>query len=55
MFKVVYKKYYDGFKLIVVIILCLEESIIFFVKVVLVFDFSVDVKGNGYRSLIEIV
>lgn len=53
--KAVYKKYHDGFKLIAATIPCLEESITFFAKAAPVSDFSVDVKGNGYRSLIEIV
>lgn len=55
MFKVVYKKFYDGFKLMLLMIDFLEEGVILIVKVVLLYDYSSDVKGNGYRSLLRFV
>ena len=53
--KAVYKKFYDGFNLMLTTIDALEESAILLAKTAPLYDYSTDVKGNGYRSLIKLV
>ena len=55
MSKAVYKKFYDGFKLMLTTIDALEESVVLLAKTAPLYDYSSDVKGNGYRSLIKLV
>lgn len=53
--KAVYKKFYDGFNLMLTTIDALEESATLLAKTAPLYDYSTDVKGNGYRSLIKLV
>ncbi|XP_044164248.1 LOW QUALITY PROTEIN: hormone-sensitive lipase-like [Acropora millepora] len=53
--KAVYKKFYDGFKLMTTTVHTMEEVVQVIAKAAPLYDFSVDIKGNGYRSLITIV
>lgn len=55
MSKAVYKKFYDGFKLMLTTIDALEDSVILLAKTAPLYDYSSDVRGNGYRSLIKLV
>lgn len=53
--KAVYKKFYDGFKLMTTTVHTMEEVVQVIAKAAPLYDFSIDIKGNGYRSLITIV
>lgn len=53
--KAVYKKFYDGFKLMLSTIDSLEEGAILIAKAAPLYDYSSDAKGNGYRSLLRLV
>lgn len=53
--KAVYKKFYDGFKLMLSTIDSLEEGAILLAKAAPLYDYSSDAKGNGYRSLLRLV
>lgn len=53
--KAVYKKFYDGFKMITTTVHTMEEVVQVIAKAAPLYDFSIDIKGNGYRSLITIV
>lgn len=55
MSKAVCKKFYDGFKLMLTTIDALEDSVILLAKTAPLYDYSSDVRGNGYRSLIKLV
>lgn len=53
--KEVYKKLYDGFKLMLSTIDSLEKGAILLAKAPPLYDYSKDIKGNGYRSLLRLV
>ena len=53
--KEVYKKLYNGFKLMLSTIDSLEEGATLLAKTAPLFDYSNDIKGNGYRSLLRLV
>lgn len=53
--KAVYKKFYDGFKLMLSTVDSLEEGAILLAKAAPLYDYSSDAKGNGYRSLLRLV
>lgn len=54
-YKAVYKKLYDGFTLMLSTVDSLEEGAILLAKAAPLYDYSSDVKGNGYRSLLRLV
>ena len=51
----VYKRFYDSFNLMLTTIDVMEESTILLARTAPLYDYSSDVKGNGYRSLIRLV
>lgn len=53
--KAVYKKLHDSFNLMLSSIDSLEEGAILLAKTAPLFDYSTDIKGNGYRSLLRLV
>ena len=53
--KTVYKRFYDSFNLMLTTIDVMEESTILLARTAPLYDYSSDVKGNGYRSLIRLV
>lgn len=53
--KEVYRKLYNGFKLMLSTIDSLEDGATLLAKKAPLFDYSNDIKGNGYRSLLRLV
>lgn len=53
--KAVYRKLYSGFKRMLTTIDDMEESATLLAKTAPLYDYSSEVKGNGYRSLIKLV
>ena len=53
--RAVYKKFYDAFKSMLLTIDPLEELAVLLAKAAPAYDYSSEVKGNGYRSLLRLV